>query len=106
MEATLKNVRAREYNFKKYRVPNEDNPRSESRVFMDFNETVIEHLENRRSRPYNQLRPVIAAVLREQGIRFEKLRYSRYAGCSMCPCSGGFIIVNGDIGKDYWVSVA
>lgn len=106
MEATLISTRERKVDYRRGRPAREDSPYSETRVYVDFNETLLENLANRRSRPYNELKPIVAAALTKQGIRFEKLRWSRYAGCSMCPCSGGFILVNGDIGKDIWVSVA
>jgi hypothetical protein len=84
-------------------------PTAPSRVFVDFGEDVWTHLANRRSRDYNTLRPLIAAKLREMGVEFVKLSWSRYAGCSMCPCSGGFIIDDGknwrSDGKDYWAKV-
>ena len=88
------------------RMERMDSPWAESRIFIDYNETVMEHLENRRSRPYTALKPVLAQLLVQNGIRFEKLRYSRYAGCSMCPCSGGFFIDGGKPGVDYFVKVA
>ena len=79
-----------------------DRPDSPSRVFLDFGENVWEHLENRRSRDYNTLRPLVAEKLREMGVDFEKLSWNRYAGCDMCPCSGGFILKDGENGIDYW----
>jgi hypothetical protein len=82
-----------------------DRPWSPSRVFIDFGEDVWTHLANRRSRDYNTLRPLVAAKLAEQGVKFEKLSWNRYAGCDMCPCSGGFVLVNGETGKDYWAKV-
>lgn len=81
-----------------------DKPYSHTRVFVDFNETVLEHLENRRSRPWAALKPVVAEALRDAGIPFVKLSWNRYAGCSMCPCSGGFMVV-GHTGHDIWVRV-
>lgn len=40
-----------------------------------------------------------------------KARWSRYAGCSSCPCSPGFVIedidgVPGDKGREIWVTVS
>lgn len=82
-------------------------PNAKSRVFVDFGEDVWTHLANRRSRDYNTLRPLVAAKLTEQGVKFDKLRWDRYAGCSMCPCSGGFIIEGPweSRGIDYWAKV-
>jgi hypothetical protein len=81
-----------------------DQPYSPSRVFVDFGEDVWTHLANRRSRDYNTLRPLVLEKLKSMGIPVTKLRWSRYAGCSMCPCSGGFII-EGENGKDYWAKI-
>ena len=82
-------------------------PSAPSRVFVDYGEDVWTHLENRRTRDYNTLRPLIAEKLREQGVKFDKLRWDRYAGCSMCPCSGGFVIEGPweSRGIDYWATV-
>jgi hypothetical protein len=90
--------RVRKYEYKQQRS---DSPYAPSRVFIDFGEDVWTHLANRRSRNYNVLRPLVAAHLEDLGIKFTKLSWSRYAGCSMCPCSGGFII-EGAYGVDYW----
>jgi hypothetical protein len=81
-----------------------DKPYADSVVYVDFNESVWEHIENRRNRPYTLLKPIIAAELRERHIQFDKIRWNRYAGCSMCPCSGGFII-EGFRGHDIWMTV-
>lgn len=100
VKITSENVRG----YRKHMERN-DRPYSESRVFLSFGETVLEHLQNRRSRPYNELKPLVLAALRERGIPVEKLRWNRYAGCSMCACSGGFM-VEGEYGKDYYAEVA
>jgi len=36
-------------------------------------------------------RRIIAATLEAAGINFESIRFSQKAGCSMCPCSPGWI---------------
>jgi hypothetical protein len=92
----------RKYEYKQQRS---DSPYAPSRVFLDFGENVWEHLANRRSRDYNTLRPLIAAKLSEMGIKFEKLSWNRYAGCDMCPCSGGFVLKDGEVGIDYWAKI-
>ena len=80
-----------------------------SRVFVDFGEDVWTHLANRRSRDYTTLKPLIAEKLTEMGIEFTKIRWNRYAGCSMCPCSGGFMIETKSkydkVGVDYWAKI-
>lgn len=103
MDVMIQSERARSYTYKAYQERN-DKPYSESRVFVDFGETLAEHLQNRRNRPYNILKPLVLAALRERGIPVTKVRWNRYAGCSMCACSGGFM-VEGDYGKDYYAKV-
>lgn len=104
MNATLTKRTQRQYKDPRIMQPT-DHPTAESRIFLNYNETVWENLENRRNRPYTALKPVLANLLTEKGVRFTKLQWSRYAGCSMCPCSGGFFILGGDPGFDYWVDV-
>jgi hypothetical protein len=111
METTITQIKVTEVTASKYPRKYEykqqasDSPYAPSRVFVDFGEDVWTHLANRRSRDYNTLRPLIAAKLIEQGIKFEKLSWNRYAGCSMCPCSGGFVLTNGEVGVDYWAKI-
>lgn len=59
------------------------------------NESVMANFINRRSRPVQEWKPVVERALRERGLRFEKLVWSQYAGCS-CPCSPGFIVHGAD----------
>ena len=57
-------------------------------------ESILENLENRRTRPYNEYRKVVAdKALAELGLSSDThtLSWSQYAGCS-CPCSPGFIV--------------
>lgn len=103
MNVTETKITERTYPVRKY-ASKYDRPYADSVVYVDFGESVWEHIENRRNRPYNVLKPIIGAALREQGIQFEKIRWNRYAGCSMCPCSGGFI-VEGYTGHDIWMKV-
>ena len=86
------------------RVYKYDRPEYPSRVFLEFGETVWEHLENRRSRPWQQLKPVVKELLEERSVKVNKLSWNIKAGCGMCPCSGGFLI-EGETGKDYYVKV-
>lgn len=86
------------------RVYKYDRPEYPSRVFLDFGETVREHLENRRSRPWQELKPVVKELLEERSVPVDKLSWNINAGCGMCPCSGGFL-VDGEWGKDYYVKV-
>lgn len=68
----------------------------------DMDQSLGQQIANRRSRPYNSARPHVEAALREHGVTFDKLRWSRYAGCD-CPCSGGYTLEGGVPGWDYWV---
>lgn len=54
-------------------------------------ETVLDNLENRRRRPYNVYKKMIAASGISSVLNLESLRWSQHAGCS-CPCSPGFIV--------------
>lgn len=54
-------------------------------------ETILENLENRRRRPYNVYKKMIAASGINAVLNLESLRWSQNAGCTMCPCSPGFI---------------
>lgn len=55
-------------------------------------ETILEGFGNRAARP-NQLyrQHVLPAVREFLGAPATKFAWSRHAGCSMCPCSPGFI---------------
>jgi len=56
-------------------------------------ETLWENLARRRTSPIREYRKFIPAVLKELGLPPEtKVRWSQKAGCSMCPCSPGFIV--------------
>lgn len=61
-------------------------------------ETIIEHLMNRRNRPSKLYRVLLESALLKLDIEFEKIQWSQHAGCSMCACSPGFIIT-GPIAK-------
>ena len=68
-------------------------------------ETVLANLENRHQRPYNVYRKeVIPAVLEHLGTPDAKVSWSQRAGCS-CPCSPGFVIKEGDWGREVFVTV-
>ena len=96
-------------NERKWGATGNDSRYAPSRVFVDFGEDVWTHLANRRSRDYTTLKPLIAAKLTEMGIEFSKIRWNRYAGCQMCPCSGGFMVERenkySSVGVDYWAKI-
>ena len=65
----------------------------EPRMYVSVSdETIIENLENRCRRPYNVYKKLIAASGMNRVLNLQSLRWSQHAGCTMCPCSPGFII--------------
>lgn len=78
---------------------NTDGSYRRSKVFFwpeDF--TVDEHLGGRFNRPYERLRFRLRSVWRliglpeEQWPETRQVKWSQKAGCSVCPCSPGFIV--------------
>lgn len=68
--------------------------RAYGRVYVwEHNETVLQNLFNRRSRPCREYRPIVLEVLKERyGITDPtKVKWSQKAGCA-CGCSPGFIV--------------
>ena len=59
-------------------------------------ETILENLENRRSRPYKEWQKLIPEALKRAGIPDPgyKWKWDPKAGCRMCPCSPGFVPSN------------
>lgn len=53
--------------------------------------TLMEQMESRRAKPSVTFKRLVEAELKEAGYT-GKVRYSRYAGCKMCPCSPGFVL--------------
>lgn len=64
--------------------------------FWPSKESVLENLENRRNRPYKEWKKLIPEVLKQLNIVDPgyKWTWNQYAGCSMCPCSPGFVPSN------------
>jgi len=83
------------------------------RVYVSPDETfnVAENFLNRERRPYNDWRQPTKDALAAVGVAFEKMNWSKSAGCSMCPCSPGFILKNGAYAPfshghfDIWVTL-
>jgi phage/plasmid-associated DNA primase len=75
-----------------------------------IDESIMENLMNRRSRPINVYRKLAYQALEQIGYTKEdvKLNWSQYAGCS-CPCSPGFIATFSDrrmlAQTDLWVQI-
>lgn len=77
--------------------------------FFIENETLMENLENRRNRPYNEYRKMLPGVFKEAGFTEEqvagvKARWSQYAGCP-CGCSPGFILEGLGRGFNIYVTI-
>ena len=79
-----------------------------TRVYLSFpQESILDNLVNRHSRPWSALKPLVEAELREAGYA-GRVRWSKHAGCKMCPCSPGFVLDgNLDYSEplDIWVTV-
>ena len=61
--------------------------------FFHERETLGENLFNRRHRSHREYRKLLPEVLERAGLPANtKAKWSQYAGCSMCPCSPGFIL--------------
>ena len=66
-----------------------------------FGETLLENIENRRFRPYNLYKQEVIPMVMErikkkypdyyEQLKDTKWSWNRKCGCSMCPCSPGFI---------------
>ena len=76
---------------------------AKARVYFTVqDETVMENLQRRRSRPIKLFRALLPEVYKALG-KDSKARWSQYAGCS-CPCSPGFIL-DDVYGKTIYVTV-
>lgn len=69
-------------------------PRIYVRTESQAAETVLDDMNNRTRRPHAVYRAALKAMF--AGAHIEKyvggLRWDQYAGCSMCPCSPGFVV--------------
>lgn len=64
-------------------------------------ETIIDNLINRRSRPYDEYKkniiPKVMEIIKEKYpetyelVKDSKWSWKQNCGCSMCPCSPGFV---------------
>lgn len=76
-------------------------------------ETVFDNLVNRKRRPYNEYKKMIHSSGVSSMINLETLQWRQNAGCTLCPCSPGFIIpvqeieINGVVTRhfDLWVTL-
>ena len=79
--------------------------------FWPEGENVFEQLESRHMRPMQAWRKMVPSVLEQLNVSPNKvtIRWSNKAGCSMCPCSPGFIVDGWDenlSGHDVHVKVS
>lgn len=83
--------------------------KARARLYIFPQETLLENLRNRRTRPYKEYRKLIPEIMEKAGLSELwkkgdiKASWSQYAGCS-CPCSPGFIL-SGIYHKDIFVDV-
>jgi hypothetical protein len=70
-------------------------------------ESVAEQFVYRTNRPWQEYRTMLPAIFKHFGLSENiKARWSQYAGCSMCPCSPGFVLdLTGSYLDDYYVVV-
>jgi len=75
------------------------------RIYFNFNETILENLEQRRLRPYAELKKrYVPHILNAMKLPADtEVRWSQKAGCQ-CGCSPGFII-EGVRQLDVWYDV-
>lgn len=98
----------------RYHVNETQTSDKKARVYVDDARPfdVIESLVNRTRRPHSAYRQPVLEAFARIGIENVKLAWSQKAGCSMCPCSPGFIISSDDPtlasmlrGLDIWVTI-
>lgn len=66
---------------------------SEPRMYVSVaDETLLDNLMNRTRRPYNVYKTMIHSSAIDQVLNLDGMRWSQKAGCTLCPCSPGFII--------------
>ena len=83
--------------------PSDHRRNKKTRVYFNIqDETILENLMNRKSRPIKLFRALLPEVYKKLGVD-SKARWSQYAGCS-CPCSPGFIL-DDVYGKTVYVTV-
>lgn len=63
------------------------------RMYVDIaDETLWDDLVNRTRRPYSVYKTMIHMSDLDEVLDLSRLSWSQKAGCSMCPCSPGFIL--------------
>lgn len=77
------------------------------RVYVNCpDESVFDNFANRVARPHLVWKPRVVEALKRIGVT-GKLSWNIKAGCSMCPCSPGFILTGSGLpgGVDIWVTL-
>ena len=73
--------------------------------FWRSRETLIENFARRFTDPSREYRKFLPEVFEKLGLPAETVaKWNRYAGCTMCPCSPGFIL-EGHNGKEFHVTI-
>lgn len=125
--ALLADGRAIEVSYRKRKYPSSpsrgrlgdmDNPYGKARLYFSFGgETVLGNLANRGQEPRVYYKTLVTTVLETLvidgvlgSIKSDVdtsivANWSRKAGCTMCPCSPGFILSNGLTGYDIWATI-
>ena len=105
---TIESSRARQYQFGPRRQAEMDSPQGRTRVFIEWpGYSVMENLQNRHNRPHMLIKQQLSHLLQASGLTFSKISWSKFAGCSMCACSGGFILEDANVrGMDMWVKMS
>jgi hypothetical protein len=63
-------------------------------------ETVFDNIANRKRRPYNVYKTLIHSTNLASVLDLNEFRWSQKAGCTMCPCSPGFVLGHQNIVDD------
>lgn len=80
--------------YRRWRAPDWKGYNSKPRLYVWVkDESLLSNLACRSSRPVFLYRKFLPAILKKAGLpEGTKANWSQHAGCSMCPCSPGFIL--------------
>lgn len=91
------------------RYPDYREKTKRSRVYVHgADESILDNLNNRLNRPVTLWREIATKALAECGFMPEsygKLSWNQKAGCSMCPCSPGFVMAENFYGYDFFINI-
>jgi hypothetical protein len=98
-------VRHRVTDWSQRRPHDRDRSTGKTRVyFFHEGENVIQNFGNRHARPVDVYKSFLPEVEKIVDGGLGKARWDRYAGCSLCPCSPGFVCETP--GFDIWVTMS